>query len=250
MKNFLFFCILMGCFSVSTYSQTYTSITKHCGKCGKEVSSSAKVGDKCPYCGVIWGSESSQTTTTTKTPYLYNPYATNSTSDKKSNNSSEVEVDDSKASKTETEEWILSKLKKYTPSNYFYTLGSGIGWHLSDFKFYFTNYYLVIEYYSQTNQKEILYGKPLPQDTIKVEIPMYDFDKAYRYNTFKDGEHLWITTKSATIIETTNSKTKKVTTSFSTQFNLDAETDLCERLHKAFFHLKKFYKKPVSNEPF
>jgi endogenous inhibitor of DNA gyrase (YacG/DUF329 family) len=47
----------------STYSQTYSSTTTaNCGKCGKTVSSSAKVGDSCPYCGVRWGKENTTTT--------------------------------------------------------------------------------------------------------------------------------------------------------------------------------------------
>ena len=46
-----------------TYSQTYSSLTTaNCGKCGKAVSSSAKVGDSCPHCGVRWGKENTTTT--------------------------------------------------------------------------------------------------------------------------------------------------------------------------------------------
>lgn len=32
-------------------------VSKSCGACGKGVSSSAKVGDRCPHCGVVWGHE-------------------------------------------------------------------------------------------------------------------------------------------------------------------------------------------------
>ncbi len=32
-------------------------ITKSCGSCGKPVALSSKVGDRCPHCGVIWGTE-------------------------------------------------------------------------------------------------------------------------------------------------------------------------------------------------
>ncbi|MEA5405942.1 SH3 domain-containing protein [Arcicella sp. DC2W] len=47
----------------SIYSQTYsTTTTANCGKCGKTVSSSAKVGDSCPHCGVRWGKENKTTT--------------------------------------------------------------------------------------------------------------------------------------------------------------------------------------------
>lgn len=32
-------------------------MAKSCGACGKSVSSSSKVGDRCPHCGVKWGYE-------------------------------------------------------------------------------------------------------------------------------------------------------------------------------------------------
>ena len=32
-------------------------VSKSCGACGKEVSPSSKVGDRCPHCGVVWGYE-------------------------------------------------------------------------------------------------------------------------------------------------------------------------------------------------
>lgn len=32
-------------------------VTKSCGACGKVVSPTSKVGDRCPHCGVIWGYE-------------------------------------------------------------------------------------------------------------------------------------------------------------------------------------------------
>ncbi len=41
------------------YSQTTTTVSANCGKCGKAVSENAKVGDYCPYCGVRWGKENS-----------------------------------------------------------------------------------------------------------------------------------------------------------------------------------------------
>lgn len=32
-------------------------ISKSCGACGKSVSRDSQVGDRCPHCGVVWGSE-------------------------------------------------------------------------------------------------------------------------------------------------------------------------------------------------
>lgn len=34
-----------------------TVISKSCGACGKSVSSGSQVGDRCPHCGVVWGTE-------------------------------------------------------------------------------------------------------------------------------------------------------------------------------------------------
>ena len=44
--------------SPGSSSSSGMSITsKSCGKCGKGVPNSSKVGDQCPHCGVIWGLE-------------------------------------------------------------------------------------------------------------------------------------------------------------------------------------------------
>lgn len=51
--------------SLSAFSQTFQTVSATCGSCGKAVSANSKVGDRCPYCGVIWGSENSTTKTTT-----------------------------------------------------------------------------------------------------------------------------------------------------------------------------------------
>lgn len=32
-------------------------LSKSCGVCGKTVSSDSQVGDRCPHCGVVWGTE-------------------------------------------------------------------------------------------------------------------------------------------------------------------------------------------------
>lgn len=55
---FLFCCLLI----FNIFGQT-TITQKTCGRCGGIVSNSAKVGDKCPHCGVIWGKENTKTTT-------------------------------------------------------------------------------------------------------------------------------------------------------------------------------------------
>lgn len=47
--------------------QTYTTESKNCGACGKEVSIYSTVGMTCPHCGVRWGYENTSKTTTTAT---------------------------------------------------------------------------------------------------------------------------------------------------------------------------------------
>lgn len=51
-----------------SYSQTYTTTSKNCGKCSKSVSANAKIGDRYPHCGVIWGRENTSKSTST---YIY-----------------------------------------------------------------------------------------------------------------------------------------------------------------------------------
>jgi formylglycine-generating enzyme required for sulfatase activity len=41
--------------------QSTVSVSKKCGSCGGGVSSTAKIGDTCPHCGVKWGYEDRQT---------------------------------------------------------------------------------------------------------------------------------------------------------------------------------------------
>ncbi len=40
-----------------TYDTTITMTSKSCGGCGKSVPGSSRAGDRCPHCGVKWGSE-------------------------------------------------------------------------------------------------------------------------------------------------------------------------------------------------
>lgn len=44
-------------------AQSYTTISKSCGSCGGAVSSSSRIGQRCPHCGVIWGRENTHGTT-------------------------------------------------------------------------------------------------------------------------------------------------------------------------------------------
>lgn len=72
--------ILMGLlivFSItmsnSVYGQTYTTESKSCGSCGKQVSNNSRVGMICPHCGVRWGYENESKST----KYNYTPPSNN-----------------------------------------------------------------------------------------------------------------------------------------------------------------------------
>jgi predicted RNA-binding Zn-ribbon protein involved in translation (DUF1610 family) len=46
-------------------AQSYTTESKSCGSCQKEVSINSRIGMKCPHCGVVWGQENTSRTTST-----------------------------------------------------------------------------------------------------------------------------------------------------------------------------------------
>ena len=58
------FIFASSCCFDKAYAQTTTSVSKSCGKCGKSVSASSKVGDRCPHCGVRWGYENTSSSST------------------------------------------------------------------------------------------------------------------------------------------------------------------------------------------
>jgi DNA-directed RNA polymerase subunit RPC12/RpoP len=45
--------------------EAQTTVSASCGSCHKPVSSSSKIGDTCPHCGLTWGRENTSQTTTT-----------------------------------------------------------------------------------------------------------------------------------------------------------------------------------------
>ena len=55
-------------------AQTYTTESKSCGSCQKEVSIYSTIGMTCPHCGVTWGKENTHHTQKNYTNYNYNSY--------------------------------------------------------------------------------------------------------------------------------------------------------------------------------
>ncbi len=55
------FSLLLCILTFSVFSQPYV-ISARCGNCKRAVPVTSRVGEKCPYCGVFWGSENKSTT--------------------------------------------------------------------------------------------------------------------------------------------------------------------------------------------
>lgn len=209
------------------------------------------MGDSCPYCGVTWGKENTHTTTNqisskNSSEYL-NQILVNPNSksfSKKREIKNDIEIDNSKASKAETEKWILEKLNTNTPKKYFKRLDDSYsphslvpqGHYVMNYSYSFDDYNLIIEF------EEIIGEKT----NHKIKIPIYDIIEAYDFQ----GQ-FWIVTKKETIVDyNLTYNTKSVTDSFTTYFDVSSETELCTRINKAFLHLKKFYKRQKSSETF
>lgn len=148
--------------------------------------------------------------------------------------------------KKETEDWILSKLRSYTPEKF--SVGHKINendilpayfTNYGNFSFSFDQYYLIVkhDYYENNGSYN---------STRIYRIPVYDISRVYEYE-----KALWITTKTNSILTSETLKNSKTTTTvLSFEFQFSAETDLEQRIQKAFLNLKKYYNKPQSTEAF
>ncbi|MEY2923197.1 MAG: hypothetical protein RL108_1823 [Bacteroidota bacterium] len=159
-----------------------------------------------------------------------------------------LEKDNSNASKYDTETWILEKLNTITPKNYTLNtpkLGSEyslipeyIETNYFNYNYYFDSYSLNITYQEQSSNGKV--------SVMKISIPIFDID----YIDIQ-GQFLSISTHKDSIKKFDISRNEKTVTSyFQTAYKSNQETDILVRLKQAFLHLKKFYKKPVTNEPF
>jgi len=160
-------------------------------------------------------------------------------------------TDNQSASKSDTEEWILSKLRSYAPESYDVPIDrknsySGTAWIVKDISFSFDDYNLEINYsHAQPNRFGV---NNYNEDKVfyKVSIPLYAVTRVYSVSN-----DLWFSTNENVIIEENVTKAKKSTTSWtSVPFYPSSETDLVKRLEKAILHLKKFYSKPKNKEIF
>jgi uncharacterized Zn finger protein (UPF0148 family) len=228
------------------FSQTYTTVSKSCGKCGKPVSSSSKIGDICPHCGVRWGYEN----TTTSTSPSYKKYTlTDFTPDSNKNRSNTQKSTSSTVSKktkepnpfstysrTQTENWILNKLSSYGNNYTCYSeiLGIYSSTSYSDYEFKFQEGYFIVAYLYDNKDDKVTY------------IPLYDIN--YIYGKDYDN-HFSISTNSQTMYDVNLTTNYKNTSDYlSIGFQNNSETDILKQLENAFLHLKSISSKPTSTQ--
>jgi len=237
----------MAVLTSQTNAQTTTTVSKKCGKCQKPVSSSSKVGDTCPHCGVRWGYENTTTSSTTVNRPSYNNYIdiyspsstrVNNTSTKTTQNNPPAKPNPfASYSKQMTEQWLMERLKSYARKRVYCSddpiLRIGGCTTYDDYEFKFEGDYLIVKYNYNNDHDEIVY------------VPIYDFNYAYGKSY---GSDFSISTNSNTMYEV-NKKydTKRVTNFLSIGFKNDSETDLIENIEFAFKQLKKYHRKPTSN---
>jgi len=241
---FLFYNIILPL--DRTFGQTYTTVSKNCGKCGKAVSSSSKIGDTCPHCGVRWGYENTSTSTSTSykksTLTDYTPSTgSNKTSTQKTSSSGAPKVVKEKNpfstySKSQTENWIINKLNSYSKNftNYSNVLGISSSTSYSDYEFKFQEGYFIVAYFYDNKDDKVTY------------IPLYDIN--YLYGKDYDN-HFSIATNNQSMYDLNLTTKYKNTSGYqSIGFQNNAETDILKQMENAFFHLKSLSAKPTSNQ--
>ncbi len=272
MKNIIF--NLLCLISIISFSQTNISQSKSCGKCHKQVSINSKTGDICPYCGVKWGYQNTNSTTINKKTYspslyYYSPSPTNipnsSTTSSKPNK--ENTVQSKNVSQSETKDWILSKLDKCIEQNCSLntlqqTLNTGERITISNISFYFEGCFLVINY-RKTRKNISKYDQSSFYIDVKEKIPIYSSDIVFN-NLYKDPYpsfnnyasdkiRFYSKIKNIEIQETHENGKIYNSLSIGSQeicIDFDLEENLYNRILKAFTHLKTFCPPPVSNEKF
>lgn len=260
MKFSLFF-LFANFFLIENFAQSTSVISKTCGNCGKSVSVHSKIGQRCPHCGFIWGSENSITRNSTNA-YNLNRAGVHSKKSTKSKNQSvtgkqKLVRDESTASQADTEAWILDKLRKHQRM-YSDNESEGFNRQKHDYifnEFDFDKNYLVIKYKFHAYEGVDLLGGNY--EDCMVKIPVADIrinwidleeDSFMKKVNGMTNSFYFMTNKNTIIKECGNNA--GASDKFVVGLQYDAETDLYIRLNKAFLHLKEFYKMTVNKETF
>ncbi len=135
--------------------------------------------------------------------------------------------------KEETENWILEKLTQYTEKD-------GENFYGRNFTYGFDEYHFIIN----IEDGEGIYNK-----VDKILIPIYEINTGLLQCLFGDFQ---IHCESKNIELYYDNKKVKIDDAIllDIETSPSTENDLCERLIKAFKHLKKFYKKKPKTEVF
>lgn len=222
------------------YSQATTTESKNCGACGKAVSTSAKVGDTCPHCGVRWGEENTRTRTVESPTYRfpttsYHIYPNTNTSPSSTNTPPEKKKINPflNKSKDYTITWLNDKLNTYKKNyvNCSSDFGSYGCLRYKDYDFRFQSEYLIVKY----NYKE---------NDIVNYIPLYDIDYAYGKSGNDDFS---ISTNAKTIISINKTTNRKEFISYiQIGFEASIEADLMDKVIQAFEKIASESTKPSS----
>lgn len=182
---------------------------------------------------------------TTATAVAITTDVTNETTNQKNPKSEGYNsVNETLPSKEETEKWILSKFESYSLP---FSLNNSISYSnivitTSINQIYFDEYYLIIiETFESTNET-----RPESERKIVTKIPVADINEISSYK----NSSLFFTTNKKTILIKHGLKNQTVSETASFGFKSDTETDLIDRIKKAFLNLKRFYKMPKNNETF
>lgn len=148
----------------------------------------------------------------------------------------------------DTKNWILSKLNSYTMSYKNITVSNDITFQKHEefynFSYSINDQYLIIDY----EESEFMFistrGSEAPKySNYSVKIPLNDFNKVELTlirNTLR------LRTANPSIININNgTKEKEIVSNVTIGFNLDAESDILDRLNKAFKTLKSYYPKEI-----
>lgn len=223
-------------------SQTYTTVSKSCGSCGGTVSSSAKIGDYCPHCGVRWGYENTTKKNTTvyqksKSSTLPNYRQPNNSypstrANQNTNENSTVERNPfASYSKSSLEGWILSKLNQYKqPFTHHFSdkiLNKGYSTKYEDFNFSIKEGYLIVSFYEEGD------------GNITVFVPIKDIQYLYS-KSYED--YFAISTSGDKMYEVNNNTNVKKTIGYiKVGLKINSEVDLVKNIENALKQLGKFY---------
>lgn len=119
-------------------AQSYTTQSKSCGSCGKEVSIHSKIGDYCPHCGVRWGYENERRTTSYKKSYKRKPnYSSNYSSPDYSKSFGMTHTNVNLRSKPSTKSNIIAEIPAHTSVSIISKSGS---WYYISVQLFNENY--------------------------------------------------------------------------------------------------------------